>query len=52
MMLLLILSPMGSHQVHRRHRVEVIYKFFERSAVPQVESVIDQRTNIFGASYK
>ena len=52
MMLIRILSPMGSPWVRRSRGIGVIYNIGERFSVPQVESGIYSRTNIFGASYK
>ena len=51
-MVLHILIPVGSTQVHHSHIVGFIHKFVKRSAVPSVELVIDSRANIFGASYE
>ena len=52
MMLLLVLSPARSSQVHRSCGIQVAYKFVECSAVPQVKLSIDLRANIVGASYE
>ena len=52
MTFLWILIPMGYNQVPRSLGVEVVYNFFERSTVPEVESSINPHANIFGVSYK
>ena len=48
----LILIPAGFPQITCSRGIGSIYKFFNRSAVPQVELSIDLRANIFGASYE
>ena len=52
MTLICVLSPAGSPPLHCSRGVGVIYKFTKRFAVPQVESIVDLRANIFGASNK
>ena len=52
MTLLRVLIPAVYPQVPRSRGVGFLYKFFERSADPQVESIIDSSANIFDTSYK
>ena len=47
-----ILSFAGSPKLTRSRGVGVVYKFVKCSYVPQVESSIDLRSNILGASYE
>ena len=52
MALLCVLSPPGYLQVHHNCGIGLIYKFVERSAVPQVDLDIDFLADIFGTSYE
>ena len=50
--LILALDPASSPEVPRSRGVCVVYKFFKRTAIPEVGSELDSRANIFGASDK
>ena len=52
MELLHVLIPAGPPQLHCSSGIIFIYKFIERSSIPQVESGIDSHVNIFGTSYE
>ena len=52
MIMLHVLIPVGSPQVHCSRSVGLVYKSVERSVVPKVESGTRSSVNFFGASYE
>ena len=52
MILLCIFIHVGYPHLPRRCGIGVAYKFFKCSSVPQVDSSIDLRANVFSTSYK
>ena len=50
MTLFIALGPASLPRVSCSRGVSVVHKFFKRTMIPEVESELDPRTNMFGVS--